>query len=101
MPFLIPVCPSPTHPHAHTTYVAERNSNQGKDRERGKDLPAWVSVSLHGRVCVCGDMCVYLRSHYIGDASLDVKGIWMLGWGGEEFGDEPCVPHLGLGWAQI
>lgn len=62
MPSLIPVCPSPTHPHAHTAYVAERNSNQGKDRE--KERLAWMSVSLHGRVClwghvyICGYVCI-------------------------------------------
>lgn len=60
MPSLIPVCPSPTRPHAHTTYVAKRNSNQGKDRER--ERCAWMSVPLHGRVCVCGDMCVSVES---------------------------------------
>ena len=58
MPSLIPVCPSPTHPHAHTTYVAERNSNPGKDRE--KERLAWMSVPLHGRVCVSVGTCVYI-----------------------------------------
>lgn len=69
--------PPPTLMHTQHMWLNEIQT-KGKT-EKGKDLPAWVSVSLHGRVSVCGDMCVYLRSHYIGDASLDVKGICMLG----------------------
>ena len=69
-------------PHAHTTYVAERNSNQGKDRE--KERLAWMSVPLHGRVCVCGDMCVYLWSQPMGEISLGVWGHMYVGVGVEK-----------------
>lgn len=95
MPSLIPVCPSPTHPHAHTTYVAERNSNQGKDRE--KERLAWMSVPLVGCVCVCGDMCVCLWSQPMGEVSLGVWGHMHVEVGVEKsFRNKPVHPPLGV-----
>lgn len=91
MPSLIPVCPSPTHPHAHTAYVAERNSNQGKDRE--KERLAWMSVSLHGRVCLWGHVYICGVSRW--EISLCVWGPMNVEVGGRE--DEPLRPPSGVG----
>lgn len=53
------------------------NEMQTKGKtEKRKDLPGCLCLCMG--VCVCGDMCVYLRSQLMGEISLGVGAICML-----------------------